>query len=120
MPTTSLNPRGPELVELDAVPAADAEHGPARRTCLGDAVDERDRPDPGIGLSLRESAPELGRQIVAVVGRVPPAEPPQRQPVRRFQQAPRAAAQPRPDSRAMEAHDADRTLRRQAHLASLR
>ena len=85
-----------EPVELERVPAADAQDDAAARPCVGNPVDQRDGADAGIGLPLREGPPELDFEVVAILGRVSLREAPQPEPVRHLADPSHTGAKARP------------------------
>ena len=119
-----LEPVRAEPVELERVATADAQNGAAGRLRLGDRVDQRHGAGTG-SVSLFDS---VRRSCVDEVVRGTPADCslPSRRRLSQCgasRQPPRAGSQARPDTRAMEAHGADRTRRgpdRCPHLASRR
>jgi hypothetical protein len=92
-----------KAVELQRVAAADTQDASPVPALVGDAVDQRDGADAGIRLALRQRAPQLHGEVVAVFRRLSLPEPAQPEPVRDLRQPPRTGSNPCPDAGAAEA-----------------
>ena len=101
-----VEPARPKAVELERVAAADAQHRPARRLLLGDPVDQRLCADTGVRLALGQRSPQLGCEVIAILGRLTLRKLAQNQPVRRFRQPARTGSKAGTDARARETHAA--------------
>lgn len=101
-----VEPARPKAVELERVATADAQDRPPGRLLLRDAVDQRHCTDPGIRLTLGQRSPELGREIIAVLGSPALREFAQNQPVPRLRQPAHSGSKPRTETQARETHAA--------------
>src|SRR5207247_7496520 len=102
-PRHVVEPARVKAIELERVATADAQDASPVPALVGDAVDQRDGADAGIRLALRQRAPQLHGEVVAVLRRPPFPEPAQPEPVRYLRQPPRAGSNPCPDAGAAEA-----------------
>jgi lipopolysaccharide transport system permease protein len=99
-------PASPKQVQLDCVATAHAENRSTGGLLVRDIVDQLHRADARIVLTLGQGSPQLRREVVTVLRRPTPAEPAQKEPVRRFPEPVRTGSEASTDTEVREAHAA--------------